>query len=189
MYQNNEYKQRVNFQVGKSIELKDDEMGSYMMFYMIGPKVGQLVEHTVKTVSNGIFDKNCIDLLKKMDIHFVVKAGTTANRKSVRPIDPFSIRGREILNELGKCFQGVTEGADRATQTAHKILASNNTYECQAIMVAHKTHSKYDYTTMIEEEVNDYVKDTYGIEVSNVAKTFAPRSTERWGINKINIKF
>lgn len=189
MYKPEDYKKRVNFQVGKSISLQDDQMGSYMMIYMIGKNVGPLVEHTVKNYSNGKFDKNCVDLLQKMDVHFVVKAGTTANRKSDRPIDPYNIRGREILNELGKCFQGVKDGADKATQVAHTILSSNDAYECQAVMVALNTHSKNEYTTEIEYKINNYVKDTYGIEVANAATTFASRARDRWGVNQIDIKF
>ena len=189
MYKLADYKKRVNFQVGKSIKLNDNEVGSYMMIYMIGKNVGPLVEHAVNVFSNGKFDKLCVDVLRQLDVHFVIKAGTTKNRKSVRPVDPYNIRGKEILNELGKCFQGVTDGADKATRVAHKILSSNNLYECQAVMVALNTHDITEYTTDIEFEINNYVKDTYGIEVANVATTFAPRATTRWGANQISVTF
>lgn len=184
------YKQRVNFQVGKSIDLNDDEVGSYMMFYLIGTNVKQIVEQVVATTSNGTFNMQCATELRKQGIHIVVKAGTTANRKSIHTVDPFNQRGREILNELGRCFQGVIEGADVATRSAYEILASSDTYECHVVMVAHRIHSKLEYSTDIEQDISEHVMKTYGIEVANKATKFnKQREISRWGNKHMAIAF
>ena len=184
------YKQRVNFQVGKSIELSDDEVGSYMLFYIIGNNVRTSIETVMATVSNTrVFNKECVAKLREMGIYIVVKAGTTANRKSDRWIDPFDIRGREILNELGQCFQGVFQGADIATRKAFDIMSSDGNYECQAIMVSHSVHGKTEYSTDIESHVADHVLRKYGLVVENKVSMHKPRSTERWGREKVAIAF
>ena len=186
-----EYKRRVNFQVGRSINLTDDEFGSYMLFYLIGNNVKKVVEQVVSTIGDGIFDMQCASKLRELGIHVVVKAGTTANRKSRnRVTDPYNQRGREIISELGKCFQGIFEGADVATRTVHEILASNDTYHCHAIMVAHQTHSKLEYLIDIEKGISDHVESTYGICVANSVDNFNKvRNQSRWGSKEINIKF
>jgi hypothetical protein len=184
------YKQRVNFQVGSSIELDDDEVGSYMLFYIIGKNVRTAIEEVVETLGvKRVFNQQCAQALLDMGIYIVVKAGTTANRKSDRYIDPFSIRGREILNELGQCFQGVFQGADIATRKAYDILSSNVEYECQAIMVAHTVHDRAEYSTDIEERVANYVLKKYGLSVENKVSMHKPRSTERWGREKVAVSF
>ena len=185
----NHYKRKVNFQVGKSISLDDDDVGSYMMFYVIGINVRPTIDRIVATIGNGVFTTKCAAKLGELGIHIVVKAGTTANRKSERWIDPFDKRGREILNELGQCYQGVQQGADIATRKAFEILSSNDLYECQAIMVAYSIHSKSEYTTDIEETVARYVLSTYGLIVENKVSKHKARSTVRWGREQVAITF
>jgi hypothetical protein len=184
------YKQRVNFQVGSSIELDDDEVGSYMLFYIIGKNVRTAIEEVVGALGvKRVFNQQCAQALLDMGIHIVVKAGTTANRKGDRFVDPFDKRGREILNELGQCFQGVFQGADIATRKAYDILSSNVEYECQTIMVAYTVHDRAEYSTDIEERVANYVLQKYDLVVENKVSKHKPRSTEKWGREEVAIKF
>lgn len=177
------YKSRVNFQVGKTITLQNDEMGSYMLLYFIGENI----EEKIKAATKGVFKKSTVKKLLDSNLHIVVKAGTTANRKS--GVEPYNIRGREILNELGRCFHGVTEGADVATRIAFGIMYSDIKYECHAVMVALDKYPKHAITTDIESDVKNHVFNTYGIVVANEPGKATVRSTERWGRKNIPLKF
>ena len=180
------FKQRVHLQTCKSSTLIGDDKGSYALFYFIGRNVRKVFSE----LDNCYLSKELFSTLEKYKITIVAKAGTLQNRTSVcqKNHDPYYVRAKEIRSEMGRCFDGEPEGADRATRVAFSKLDKDPKSECFMVMVALKTYSVDAVTTEMEEDVSKHLIKKYGIIVSNAPGKAKQRDTTRWGQNTINIK-
>lgn len=175
------FKSRINAWVSKSVDLENDETGSYALFYFIGKDI----ERKFNNAPSKVLDKELITYLIDHEVTIVVKSGTLSNRKSGG--EPYKLRLREIQSSLAKLFNGKNSSADRATKKAYDALINDDYSLCFMTIVALDVFLKDDNTFWMEDLVKDHIYDTYGLVVGNDSSTRVESNMCRWGTKKLPI--
>ena len=188
-------KRNIHKQVIRSIPIKQNEIGSYITFYLVGHNI----EIILKNFTNGIMSKRTVATLRKHNVAVFSKVGTVGYRNT--GYDPYLVRAKELRNNFLHAMRDEVVRANLTTRAVYNYMKGDDTFECYILVCAIQKYHVDDFdpcygnvnSFIIESELANLSRKEYNVDPDNdpqkILKTrLAGKPNDMWGRKTLDVQ-